>query len=904
MNLRLFLSLVLLSVCCSALADEPLVHISHLNWQQIRGDAVDIHATGDNVIYALGKNHRIYRWRAGRGWLVLPGSFQQLTIDRANKPWAIDTEGALRRFNGLWWDVYPSELTPLLVAASVSDDDVFVLADNGKLLRWVAEDKEFVVTDLEVSDPFTVTDFVVDREGTLWVLHSNQTLKSGTGKGTVVARNTAAITSTAAGELLAVSSHGHLTLPGRNAQPADIPYAVRAFSLAADDTPWFVTGKGEIYTTSTLVSTAPDVKAEVQPAPDSPQDADGQAARAADLLVADNTGPQFPELKFIQIRGTAQNELEISHDGSVYAVSPDLNLQRWRNQQKTFTDFPGTARHLTVDKSGALWVVNPTGQVFRLEEKRWQKIDSVMAKNLIAAQTGEVFLLSAADSVYRYNSIHKRFQKVTGWQATDIVTDADGAVWLLTPRGQLRKCAEDNCSIQSAPLAKAIETGPEGSFFLITQRDQLYRRNQDNEWQFIRRDVSDISVGPAGYPWIIDIKDRVWYSALFGRDETEDRQYALQIQGSTLETDQIAGITVNRRMRFSQVSLPAMNGGDISLVPSATGVISMAGYGTAGADDITWVNTYCINNQGDSYCGFPETCSSALTPGCEPCNSAQNQGSSVCTEVSGSGNYQGLSSGDWINGFCLAQPQDPGCSFMGQPGSADQVNCSNPMNQTHTVCVQFGNDLSGSEQHIVSDVQRYDTASKRFRDVRIPDATVAYTYDEEGRLVVVKDDASLWRETSANSGRYRKITAPADGTQAKNITSGGDTLYLLNTEGALAVSSSGEKFVIEKDTPLLAEIQADSSGRLWALNTNRILIRDNDNYSLASGPVADGLSNLVTTVEGEVYVVINKRIARLNRTSRIPETVQGSYPDVKSLAADHQGKLWLLSDDGRLFKQI
>ena len=105
----------------SDLADR----LARTQWQALRGDAVKVVATPDDVIYALGTDARIYRWRSGRGWLLLPGEFKDLTIDHENKPWAIDLTGTVRRFNGLWWDEKGDSLQASAISASLTSLSAF-----------------------------------------------------------------------------------------------------------------------------------------------------------------------------------------------------------------------------------------------------------------------------------------------------------------------------------------------------------------------------------------------------------------------------------------------------------------------------------------------------------------------------------------------------------------------------------------------------------------------------------------------------------------------------------------------------------------------------------------------------------------------------------------------------------
>ena len=79
--------------------------IKGFQWQKIESNAIDIGVSARDVTYVVSQSNRIYRWRSDRGWRLLPGYFIRVAVDNKNKPWAVDEEGMVRYYNGLWWDI-------------------------------------------------------------------------------------------------------------------------------------------------------------------------------------------------------------------------------------------------------------------------------------------------------------------------------------------------------------------------------------------------------------------------------------------------------------------------------------------------------------------------------------------------------------------------------------------------------------------------------------------------------------------------------------------------------------------------------------------------------------------------------------------------------------------------------
>ncbi len=916
------LAFVLLMSVSSARADMAeglLSTLEHTHWQELRGDARRIVASADNVIYALGRDERIYRWRTGRGWLALPGSFSYLALGADNKPWAIDTSGVVRRFNGLWWDEFPAEFEPRLLAASASDERIFVLSNEGQAFYWSDKEESWLpFTDSNVSGALS---FVVDKEQVLWVVNSGGELHSYQGdQRTSYGTRFDEVAISSQGIVLAINRDGKIIAPATPDKSAvAIDHIARSIAFAKGNAPWLVDDKGRIYTTSSLLADTEEPEADVVPvtAGENAAVADSEIDERNEALVAletpNNNVPD--ELRFIRVRDARLNALEISSNGSVFGLNQDKQIVRWSNRTKSFSSFPGTADKITTDVSGQLWVVNPLGDVYRLEDTRWEEINNISASDIVATPQGEVYVLSSSGAVYRFNSVNNRFERIPRLVAKDIASDNAGTVWVLDDRQRLLTCTTEGCDSVPAPKIQSIDIGEGGNFYIVTTNNQLYRRNTDvdeeaDDWQFIRRHVTAVSVGPDGYPWILDTEGRVYYSALFERDETRDRRFALSITGDTSgRSESINGIQIVRSMRFTQVNLPAVTGSDIRLESHGSGALYVAGYQvvSSGTGPTTYVNTFCLSNPLDQVCGMPDVCPDTQVDGCQPCDTLINQSDSlVCTAVT---NASTEPAGTWVNGYCLAFPNDPACGGLpGQGSIAPEVDCTQNINQTSTVCVRYENSVDvGSAVPEIQSLWRYDISSRRFREIKKrPDNSIDFTEESDERLAFLTASETLQRETSPGSGRYRPEPWFISGNNSTtpSISAGGGTLYALNSANRLFQRSESSAVESELlDIPLVS-IAADDSGRLWAISNNRVVLCSEDGTSLESVHNSAGLDTLVTTITGEVYLLINQAIYRLNRTTDRLEKIQGNYGTVRSLGADSQGKLWVITTANKLYKQI
>jgi hypothetical protein len=900
-------------------ADDLAERLERTQWQALRGEAIKVVATADDVIYALGTDARIYRWRSGRGWLLLPGEFTDVTIDIENKPWAIDRKGAVRRFNGLWWDEKGNVENARSVTASVSTTGVFILTQEGSVAFWQSDDDTWVETSFNPG-PATVA-LVQDADANFWSLDANGTLslasfsdKSWNSR--EVATDIKSMVANPQRGISVVTVKGQIAIldaAGREDR-VELPYSVHALAFSGNQSPWITDTQGAIYISSSFMPAANDTDVASAPVQGGSNgessDTDLNDERAAvSLSIARPINNELPDLRFVKVRDTFLESVEISRDGSVFGVTADQSLVRWRNRYKDFTRFPGDGVSLTTDVTGDLWLSNSFDNVFRLDDTRWQEINNISAEKVIATSFGEVYAISSAYAVYRFNTVSQRFERLPGITAKDIDTDPDGNVWVLTPGGLLNNCSQSPCEPLRSPRVDNFDIGPDGGFYIVSEDNNLYRRRSDelNNWEILRRKVSQVSVGPDNYPWVVDTNNTVHYSALFERNESNDTRFALSVTGDTSGQESgVSGITINRTMRFTQANAPQSLNSQSKLESTAVGDVFIAQYTpkSSGASVSTYVNTFCLNNPFDQNCGLPDICPNTQAAGCAPCNTLANQAqSNLCTAVTDTAN---AAPGDWINGYCLATPGDPGCSFPSQGTSADQVNCQSPMNQTHTVCVQYKNEIStttGAE--VLTELWRYDERLRRFSQVKkLPENTLAITEALEGELWAVNDQEVLFREV--RNGVFNRVRdyLPGTGDSPVSLAGNDESVFILNSSQNLyelddtgVVSRSNLSVVIR-------ELAADSSARLWAIANGRLVTITGDNITVESVPLTLAPKALTVTITGDVYLILGDGIYRLNKATDRLEEVRGNYETPHSLAADSQGKLWVITTGGKLLRQI
>ena len=131
--MRIFVSLLLFIFCALSAHAQNRVSSSE-QWQQLPGNALDLTMNLEGQAYVVGKDGTPWRWDLKETrWRRMSGKFIRISAAEGNRPWAIDGEGTVFRYNGLWWE--DKEQDVLDVSADTIGN-VYILMRNGRLKKW------------------------------------------------------------------------------------------------------------------------------------------------------------------------------------------------------------------------------------------------------------------------------------------------------------------------------------------------------------------------------------------------------------------------------------------------------------------------------------------------------------------------------------------------------------------------------------------------------------------------------------------------------------------------------------------------------------------------------------------------------------------------------------------------
>jgi hypothetical protein len=540
-------------------AEAPVV------WSQMPGSATDISINSVGQAYVTGPDGTPWRWdRTEQRWRRMSGKFVRISAAQENHPWAINPDGVVFYYNGLWWEDKAKDVIDI---AADSLGNVYVVKTDGQIQKWYALRSEW--------QPFTgnARRIAIDVGGQPWVITATGTLRAFDGKAwltlpglardiaingaNVVAiadgeglvrqwhadthrwnvidgiNNVTALAVTPEGQIWAVAKDGIILAngglvddsinPERDAVTQPKAKQAKAIPLAAPvdiaDTP-FASVPNAATTEAPPISAEPPVIAASQ----SGQAHDTNASRP-DYMdpVTITTKDPFTFTNTQKIAST----LAIGADGSVFGLDAGGNILRWSNRKKQFDSFPGTLLRLSVDKDGHPWGVSALGRVFRHDGTRWRQIYNATASDISVGFDGTVLVINAAGRLYRLNDTQTRFEPIPGTSALLVATGPDGTPWTIRTDKRVQRCDVTPCKVYPQK-AKAISVGPDGSVFIVSDSNRLMRLNpDDNNVQFDIIPTAghipvDVVVGPMGFPWVVSDNGFVLASTFFDRDETTD----------------------------------------------------------------------------------------------------------------------------------------------------------------------------------------------------------------------------------------------------------------------------------------------------------------------------------------------------------------------------------------------
>jgi hypothetical protein len=564
-------------------------------WKVMPGRVQDLSINAAAFAYAVNDDGTALRWRAdGQKWSRMSGSFQRITAAEGNRPWAINADGVVMRFNGLWWEPKGDQ------AADVAGDavgNIFVAQRDGRIQKWEPLSGSWrpvpgprshrIALDIQ-GNPLVLTAegsihhfiggtwhnlpgraqdiagggdgsiAIVDGEGRLRTLRSNPlrwVLYEGVSGAIAVALtpNGGPWAALGDGRVLATTLIRNQTPLNDDQGKASSPSASVPQAPLAQAAPIVVPGiqaSGIQVPQSTVnQQSAPEAEAPTAAAPSisgggTGSSPDSRSGGTQNSSVSPSSGGSTSdpaatttkqELQFFDTGGTASH-LAIGRDGSVFALDTSGGITRWSNARNQFESFPGQLVRIAVDSKGNPWGVTGLGRVFRHDGQTWGQIQGATASDIAIGTKDDVVIVANADSVLaKLNTSTNRFDRITGL-GVQVAVAKDGAPWTIRNDQVVQRCDRAPCSTVGQ-RARSIAIGPDGSVFLVNINDQLMRM-RPTEKSFSQVLVpghtsAQVAVGPNGYPWIVTSERKVLSSQFFKRDETGDRALALGSSGAT-----------------------------------------------------------------------------------------------------------------------------------------------------------------------------------------------------------------------------------------------------------------------------------------------------------------------------------------------------------------------------------
>lgn len=590
------------------------------NWTRMSGAAVDISINADGQAYVVAPDGTPWRWdKVEQRWRRMSGNFVRITAAEGNRPWTINKEGVVFRYNGLWWE---NKDTDVADVAADTNGNVYIAKTDGTIKKWYPLRNEWRPFIGPKGGP--VKRIAVAPDGKLWTVLNDGRIRSFDGKSWVdypgwardiALGGTDVVMITDAAGLVRTWNGGQkkwIVVPGIN--------QVIALGVTPEGKAWVIVQGGAIFADGVIIAesspeeegTAPNPKAKVPtantftanvatpsvPTPPIPTvtvptvaSAEGAATgvTGSSTTTADAGSPATittqNKIIFVNTFKSANN-LAIGADGSVFALDVGGKVLRWSNRKKAFDSFPGTLVRIAVDKDGHPWGISALGRVFRHTGSRWKQIPNTTASDISIGYDGTVLTASAAGRLFELNDKQTAFTLIPGTGVTVVAAGPDGTPWTIRTDKLVQRCDASPCKVY-AQKAKSIAVGPDGSVWIVSNTNRLMRLNKKETFEHIQtpgHTPQTVAVGPMGYPWVISSARIVLASTYFARDEGGDTTVAAATSasgttgtGSTssvVSTASTSSFVFTKNLSFKSVPHTNLVGGSCPQLESdADGVI-------------------------------------------------------------------------------------------------------------------------------------------------------------------------------------------------------------------------------------------------------------------------------------------------------------------------------------------
>lgn len=609
----LCVAVMTLSMMSAALAQSS----APTTWTRMPGTAVDISINIDGQAYVTASDGTPWRWdKVEQRWRRMSGKFVRITAAEGNRPWALNADGVVYRYNGLWWEDKDTDVADV---AADTNGNVFIAKTNGEIKKWYFLRGEW--------RPFegTAKRIALNSAGHPWAVTSDGRIRAFNGKTwTNLPGRALDIAMGGTDEVMIADAAGFLRRWNGAQQRWDTVAGVKDVARVAitpNGDVWVVLINGTIMANGGIVSeetiqedTSTDPKAAVPTAPVNtakvdtanvptpptptagtltvttpmPVGADGPEITGSSTAKADAGDPATittkDKITFINTLKSAST-LAIGADGSVFGLDSGGNVLRWSNTAKKFDKFPGTLVRIAVDNTGQPWGISALGRVFRHDGSRWKQILNATASDLSIGYDGTVLTATAGGQLYKLNAAQTRFDIIPGTRAVLIAAGPNGTPWVVRTDKLVQRCDVTPCKLYQQK-AQSIAVGPDGSVWIVSDRSQLMRLETNGKFKQVQtpgHTPLKVAVGPNGFPWVVASNNIALASTYFERDEGGDRSTSASTSASgTTGSGTTGGVTslsissfiFSKSLKFETVSHSSLSAASCpDLEASSEGVV-------------------------------------------------------------------------------------------------------------------------------------------------------------------------------------------------------------------------------------------------------------------------------------------------------------------------------------------
>ena len=563
-------------------------------WISIPGRAIDISINDEGQGYALGQSGAVWRWdKKEQRWRPMAGEFARISAAEGNRPWAVDREGGVHRYNGLWWEQKAEDV--LDVAADTSGN-VYIAKTDYTVWKWYALRSEW----RPVSGEAVRIDIAADQS--LWAINPNNSVFVYDGKAWIPFSGRAIdLAAGPFGTVAIATPEGNVRRLNMQNRTWDLVQGIGEIvtvSVTPEGGLWVVKQNGEIYANQKLKeetkeedeeNKAESIKAATIVAPRSQASTPtAPTGRAQDIVAPPVSVPPPPlqansenqeddpgSIDLAAISGPEDilftntwklaSQLAIGKDGSVFGLDDVGNVLRWSNRRRDFEEFPGSFIRIAVDPEGNPWGITSLGRVFRHDGRDWRQVLNAVASDIAIGGDGTVLVANSSGTLFRFDTTTSRFVRIGG-NGVLVAVDPDGMPWTVRSDKQVQRCDVIPCK----PLgqkAQSISIGPDGRVWIVSDTERLMRLDKKTE-RFVvvptlGLPVRDVASGPNGFPWVTTTDDVALSSCFFEREEDQDLTTAATTSDDTVGTGatdtpistQVDGFTFTKNMRFETLNL-------------------------------------------------------------------------------------------------------------------------------------------------------------------------------------------------------------------------------------------------------------------------------------------------------------------------------------------------------------